>query len=95
MAKQATYKVEFGFDELSLAEQDRFYQKFISVLDQNLKDALHIKITDLVGGQHDPFLNKGIRPDGIECAKCYNVDCARCKYWNKIKEMKEMENENE
>lgn len=95
MAKRATYKVDFGFDGLSLAEQDRFYQKLISVLDQHLKDALYINITDLEGGQHDPFMNKGIRPDGFTCTNCYNVDCTRCSVWKKIKELENMKKEME
>ena len=93
MAKKATYKVEFSFDNLSLAEQDRVYQKLMGVLDRPLKDALRINITDLIGGQHDPFYNKGIRPDKIECINCYNVDCASCKVWNKVLDYnKEREN---
>ena len=46
MAKRATYNVEFGFEGLSLIEQERFYEKLISILDQNMKDRLHVKVTD-------------------------------------------------
>lgn len=94
MAKCATYKVEFSLDGLSLAEQDHFYQNLLSILDQRQKDALRINIIDLIGGQHDPFSNKGIRPDKVECAKCGNVDCARCKVWKKVQELKKEEKEN-
>ena len=87
MAKRATYKVEFGFEGLTLIEQERFYQKLMSVLDQRMKDVLHIKVTDLIGGEHDPFSNKGVRPDGINCNNCYSVDCARCSVWKKVLEL--------
>lgn len=93
--KRAQYEVDFSLSKLTLAEQDRFYHKFMSVLDQDLKDKLNLKITDLIGGQHYLFDGVGIRPDGVECAKCIFVDCAQCKIWKKIleleKEMKEME----
>ena len=65
--KRATYKVEFSFDGLSLAEQDRLYRVLGSVLSQDLKDHMNIKVTDLIGGAHDIFSNKGTRPDGIVC----------------------------
>lgn len=97
MAKRATYKVEFSLTGLTLNEQERFYQKLMTVLDQSMKDALCIKVTDLIGGEHDPFSNKGTRPDGVCCNNCYSVDCARCSIWKKIinNNTKEMEKENE
>ena len=95
MAKRATYSVEFGFDGLTLIEQERFYQKLMSILDQNMKDVLHIKVIDLIGGEHDPFSNKGIRPDGIACNNCYNIDCARCSVWKKIIELENNKEEME
>lgn len=95
MAKRATYNVEFGFDGLSLIEQERFYQKLISVLDQDMKDRLHIKVTDLVGGQHDVFYNKGIRPDGVNCNNCFSIDCTRCSVWKKMMELENMKEEME
>ena len=55
MAKRATYNVEFSLEGLTLIEQERFYQKLMSILDQSMKDILHIKVTDLVGGQHAVF----------------------------------------
>ncbi len=87
--KRATYKVDFGFEGLTLAQQERFYKNLMSVLDFDLKDKLHIKVTDLIGGTHDVFMNKGVRPDGIECEKCNHVDCALCTVWKKIKELEE------
>ena len=87
-SKRATYKVDFNFDGLSLAEQDRFFKKLMSILDYDLKDRLNIKVTDLIGGTHDVFMNKGVRPDGIACEKCNYVDCALCGVWKKIKELK-------
>ncbi len=95
MAKRATYNVEFGFEGLSLIEQERIYQKLISILDQDMKDRLHIKVTDLNGGQHDIFYNKGLRPDGVECNNCYSVDCAKCSVWKKINEIKNEDKVNE
>ena len=93
--KRAHYEVDFSLSKLTLAEQDRFYQKLMSILDQDLKDKLNIRITDLIGGQHYLFDGKGVRPDGIECTKCVFVDCAQCKIWKKIleleNEVKEME----
>ena len=95
-SKRATYKVEFSFDKLSLAEQDRLYRELIGILDFSLKDKLSLKITDLIGGAHDPLANTGVRPDGVECAKCGYVDCALCKVWKKIEAMnKDKENTNE
>ena len=95
-SKRATYKVEFNFDKLSLAEQDRLYRELIGILDFSLKDKLNLKVTDLVGGTHDPLANTGVRPDGVECAKCGYVDCALCKVWKKIEAMnKDKENINE
>lgn len=92
-SKRATYKVEFSFNGLSLAEQDRFYKKLMSILDFDLKDKLDIKVTDLIGGTHDVFMNKGIRPDGISCDKCNYVDCAFCSVWKKIKELEKIKDE--
>jgi hypothetical protein len=90
--KRATYKVEFSFNDLSLAEQDRLYRKLYSILDFDLKDRMAINVTDLLGGQHDVFLNKGVRPDGVACEKCGDVDCARCKIWKRAQELKEENN---
>lgn len=95
-SKRATYKVEFSFDKLSLAEQDRLYRELIGILDFSLKDKLNLKVTDLVGGTHDPLASTGVRPDGVECAKCGYVDCATCKVWKKVEAMnKDKENSNE
>ena len=94
-SKKATYKVEFSFDGLSLAEQDRLYKVLGSVLSQDLKDHMNIKVTDLVGGTHDIFSNKGVRPDGIVCEKCPYVDCADCKLWKKVLELNKDKEEKE
>lgn len=93
--KRATYKVEFSFDGLSLAEQDRLYRVLGSVLSQDLKDHMNIKVTDLIGGAHDIFSNKGTRPDGIICEKCPYVDCADCKLWKKVVELNKEKEEKE
>lgn len=87
--KHATYKVEFSFDKLSLAEQDRLYRKLTSILDRDLKDRMEIKVTDLHGGVHDVFSNKGTRPDGITCENCLYVECGECKVWKKILELQQ------
>ena len=94
-SKKATYKVEFSFDGLSLAEQDRLYRVLGSVLSQYLKDHMNIKVTDLFGGAHDIFSNKGVRPDGIVCEKCPYVDCADCKLWKKVLELNKDKEEKE
>ena len=94
-SKKATYKVEFSFDGLSLAEQDRLYRVLGSVLSQDLKDHMNIKVTDLFGGAHDIFSNKGVRPDGIVCEKCPYVDCADCKLWKKVLELNKDKEEKE
>lgn len=94
-SKKATYKVEFSFDGLSLAEQDRLYKVLGSVLSQDLKDHMNIKVTDLVGGAHDIFSNKGVRPDGIVCEKCPYVDCGDCKLWKKVLELNKDKEEKE
>lgn len=93
MAKRATYNVEFSLEGLTLIEQERFYQKLMSILDQSMKDVLHIKVTDLLGGVHDPFSNKGTRPDGINCNGCYTIDCARCSVWKKVTELENIKKE--
>lgn len=95
MAKRATYSVEFSLEGLTLIEQERFYQKLMSILDQGMKDVLHIKVTDLVGGQHDIFYNKGVRPDGVSCNNCFSVDCTRCSVWKKMMELEDMKKEME
>ena len=95
-SKRATYKVEFSFNGLTLAEQDQLYNKLISILDFSLKDKLNLKVTDLIGGTHDPLAGTGVRPDNVECAKCGYVDCALCKVWKKVEAMnKDKENTNE
>ena len=94
-SKKATYKVEFSFDGLSLAEQDRLYRVLGSVLSQDLKDHMNIKVTDLFGGAHDIFSNKGVRPDGIVCEKCPYVDCGDCKLWKKVLELNKDKEEKE
>ena len=93
--KRATYKVEFSFDGLSLAEQDRLYKVLGSVLSQDLKDHMNIKVTDLIGGAHDIFSNKGVRPDGVICGNCPYVDCADCKLWKKVEELRKEKEEKE
>lgn len=93
--KRATYKVEFSFDGLSLAEQDRLYRVLGSVLSQDLKDHMNIKVTDLIGGAHDIFSNKGTRPDGVICDNCPYVDCADCKLWKKVVELRKEKEEKE
>lgn len=93
--KKATYKVEFSFDGLSLAEQDRLYRVLGSVLSQDLKDHMNIKVTDLIGGAHDIFSNKGVRPDGVICDNCPYVDCADCKLWKKVEELRKEKEEKE
>ena len=93
--KRATYKVEFSFDGLSLAEQDRLYRVLGSVLSQDLKDHMNIKVTALIGGAHDIFSNKGVRPDGIICDNCPYVDCAGCKLWKKVVELNKEKEEKE
>ena len=93
-SKRATYKVEFSFSDLSLAQQDQLYNKLMSILDFSLKDKLNLKVIDLLGGTHDPLANTGVRPDGIECAKCGYVDCAFCKVWKKVQDLNEVKENN-
>lgn len=94
-SKRAYYEVNFNFEKLTLSEQERIYNKLMSVLDQDLKDKLHITVTDLLGGQHDVFYNKGIRPDGVNCNNCFSIDCIRCSVWKKMMELEDMKKEME
>ena len=93
--KRATYKVEFSFNGLSLAEQDRVYRKLLSVLDRDLKDRLELKVTDLLGGEHDIFSNRGVRPDKVVCESCPYVECGDCKIWKKVVELNKEKEEKE
>lgn len=85
-SRRAYYEVNFNFEKLTLSEQERVYNKLMSVLDQDLKDRLHITVIDLLGGKHHVYDDTGVRPDGITCKRCVNVDCAQCKLWKQVME---------
>lgn len=94
-SKRAYYEVNFNFEKLTLSEQERIYNKLMSVLDQDLKDKLHITVTDLLGGKHHVYDDMGVRPDGITCKRCVNVDCAYCSVWKKVAELESNKEEME
>lgn len=77
MSKQI-YKVEFSIDGLSLAEQNKFYNKLINILDEDQRYNLHITITDAIGGKHHIWDNKGFDPNGKLCRECKSIDCEDC-----------------
>lgn len=80
------YQVKFSFSDVSLSEQDRVYNKLMSVLDNKLKDKLDICITDSISGEHYVRKNIGKRPDCYVCKECYEIDCAKCYVWKERKD---------
>lgn len=72
------YKVQFSIDNLSLAQQEQIFKNLIKMLDYNMRQDLHITVTDSIGGKHFIWDNKGIDPNGINCARCKNIDCYSC-----------------
>lgn len=78
------YQVEFSIDNLSLLEQERIYQKVISILDFDQKENLHITITDPIGGKHYVWDGSGETPEHFFCKKCHEVSCSRCKTYSRL-----------
>ena len=72
------YKVQFSIDNLSLAQQEQIFKNLIKMLDYNMRQDLHIIVTDSIGGKHFIWDNKGIDPNGINCIRCKNIDCYDC-----------------
>lgn len=72
------YKIQFSIDNLSLAQQEQIFKNLIKMLDYNMRQDLHITVTDRIGGKHFVWDNKGIDPNGINCPRCKNIDCYDC-----------------
>lgn len=88
MAKKNHYKVEFSVDNLTLVEQDKLFKTLIKELDYDGRMALHVTVTDALGGKHFVWDNTGIDPNGTKCDKCKLVDCNGCAMYKMREEIK-------
>jgi hypothetical protein len=86
--KLSGFQVDFSIANLSMNEQEKIYNLLVKNLTFQQKDNLHICITDPIGGKHYIYEDTGIMPNGINCDKCYNIECARCKSYIKEEERK-------
>ena len=86
---KSLYKVNFSIDNLSLIQQEQIFKNLIKMLDYNMRQNLHITVTDSIGGKHFIWDNKGEMPNGFKCSKCNMIDCDDCIiYQNSNKEKK-------
>ena len=82
MAK--TFQVDFHIPNLTLLEQEKIYQYLIEGLDYNQRENLQITITDPSGGKHFVWDKKGATPEKYICDVCYEIDCAKCKTYERL-----------
>lgn len=75
------YKVDFSIDNLSLIQQEQIFRNLIKMLDYDMRQNLHITVTDSIGGKHFIWDNKGISPDGKKCNKCFSINCDECIFY--------------
>ena len=78
------FQVDFSIPGLTLLEQERLYQYLIAGLDYNQREKLNITVTDSIGGRHRVWENTGETPEGYHCPVCKEVDCAKCKTYERL-----------